>query len=105
MSGGWPYNTARWARLRRKVLAGEPMCRACASLGRHTPATDVDHIVPIRQGGPVWRLDGLQPLCAHHHSFKTGTYDKAGRPWSEWELRGCNPDGSPRDPDHPWNSA
>ena len=105
MSGGWPYNTARWARLRRKVLAGEPMCRACATLGKHTPAQDVDHITPIKAGGDVWTMGNLQPLCPTHHSLKTGAYDKAGRPWSEWERRGCNPDGTPRDPDHPWHSG
>lgn len=103
MSGGWPYYTARWARLRRKVLAKEPMCRACATRGQHAPGEHVDHITPIRQGGDVWSMDNLQPLCAQHHSMKTNQYDAKGIPWSEWEYRGCNADGTPRDPNHPWN--
>lgn len=74
-------------------------------MGQHTPATDVDHITPINRGGNAWNMDGLQPLCATHHSYKTNAYDRTGRPWSEWEQRGCNADGTPRDPDHPWNNA
>ena len=34
-------------------------------------ATDVDHIVPINQGGDPFTRSNLQPLCQHHHGLKT----------------------------------
>lgn len=74
-------------------------------MGQHTPALHVDHITPIRAGGDVWNMDNLQGLCPTHHSEKTKLYDDKGIPWSAWERRGCNPDGTPRDPDHPWHNA
>lgn len=101
-----PYKTRRWQRLRAKVLAAEPVCRACIVMASTTPAPSVhvDHITPISAGGDVWSMDNLQGLCASHHSIKTG-YDMRGTAWTEWERRGCNPDGSPRDPAHPWYTA
>ncbi|WP_366141808.1 HNH endonuclease signature motif containing protein, partial [Propionivibrio sp.] len=45
--------------------------RACPS---PTPATDVDHIVPIRRGGTN-KHENLQPLCHACHSRKTATQD------------------------------
>lgn len=65
------------------------------------PATDVDHKVPVSAGGAPFDPDNLQSLCHSHHSQKTAL-DKQGIPFHEWELRGCYPDGSPRDPSHPW---
>lgn len=50
---------ARWKRLRRIVFAtkgGE--CWRCGG-----PATEVDHVVPIRDGGTD-RLDNLRPVCS-----------------------------------------
>lgn len=54
-----------WRRLRLLILAGEPLCRQC---GR--AATDVDHIVPRRDGGPD-SAGNLQALCHRCHSSKT----------------------------------
>ena len=59
-----------WYKLRSHVLAEEPLCRMCAALGRVTPATDLDHILPKAQGGTD-RLDNLQPLCRACHDDKT----------------------------------
>jgi len=55
-----------WQRLRLLVLRGEPLCRHCGAA-----ATDVDHIVPKRAGGPD-TMENLQPLCHSCHSIKTG---------------------------------
>ena len=60
-----------WRRLRRMVLAREPLCRECQAMGRTVPATQVDHIVPLSEGGPN-SMANLQGLCATHHSQKTG---------------------------------
>ncbi len=60
----------RWQRLRRAVLAAEPLCRACKERGRLTVANEVDHIVPIVEGGTDERSN-LQALCKSCHSAKT----------------------------------
>lgn len=62
---------ARWERLRRMHLAGEPLCRMCLAQGRVTPAVLVDHIVPVRDGGAVLDDDNLQSLCRVCHDAKT----------------------------------
>lgn len=51
------------------------MCAHCATIGRVEPATEVDHVVPIRRGGA--RLDpaNLQALCKRCHSRKTMAED------------------------------
>lgn len=63
-----PTNSAAWRRLRARILAGEPLCRACARTGLLTPATDVDH-----EDGDATNNDemNLQPLCHRCHSTKT----------------------------------
>ena len=60
-----------WRKLRRMVLAREPLCRVCRARGIDTPATQVDHVVPLSAGGPN-TMANLQGLCATHHSQKTG---------------------------------
>ena len=43
-------NSTRWLKLRRIVLARDPVCRICGNAA----STDADHIVPIREGGAKW---------------------------------------------------
>ena len=66
------YGLAVWQRLRRLVLAEQPLCATCETEGRVTPATDVDHIEPHRG---TWDrfIDraNLQGLCHPCHSVKT----------------------------------
>ena len=62
---------ARWERVRMMHLRAEPLCRRCASLGYTTPATLVDHITPIADGGAVLDEDNLQSLCVRCHGIKT----------------------------------
>jgi 5-methylcytosine-specific restriction protein A len=69
-----------WQRLSRAVRADEPLCRLCAREGRTTPATLVDHIVPLRER-PDLRLvrSNLQPLCASCHSGVKQAQEAADR--------------------------
>lgn len=55
----------RWRRLRKYYLSKHPVCVRC---GR--PATEVDHIIPLADGG-THHEDNLQPLCKPCHSRKT----------------------------------
>ena len=60
------YKTRRWQLLRWRILNAEPACRECDA-----PASEVDHIVSLEDGGPPYHPDNLQPLCKPCHSRKT----------------------------------
>ena len=62
------YTTRRWKALRRRVLREQPWCAVCGM----RPATDVDHIIPLREGGPPFDRVNVQGLCKADHSAKTG---------------------------------
>lgn len=85
---------AAWRRLRACVLADEPLCRHCHALGSITPATDVDH---INDDASDNRRENLQALCHECHSRKTNA-DMGRR-----VNFGCDVNGMPLDPNHPWN--
>lgn len=59
------YNSRRWKYLRRRRLFLDPLC-SCGEI-----ATDVDHIVPIDDGGAPYELENTQSLCATCHGRKT----------------------------------
>ena len=97
----WPYNTARWQRLRKAHLAIEPLCRGCTP--RLTMANTVDHVTPISEGGPAFPgHDGLASYCPPCHSAKTARGAEAGAIRTTKPRKGCDAKGNPLDPDHPW---
>ena len=97
----WPYSSAKWQRLRRLHLQLEPLCRGC--LPRLVPANVVDHVVPISAGGPAFPgHEGLRSYCPTCHSAKTARGSEAGAVRSNKPRRGCDADGKPLDPGHPW---
>jgi 5-methylcytosine-specific restriction enzyme A len=103
----WPYSTTTWQRLRKAHLAIEPMCRWCWSIEHKiVTATTVDHILPISHGGePFPDHDGLASYCAACHSAKTARGSEAGAIKSAKPRRGCDANGAPFDPAHPWNRS
>jgi len=57
----------KWRRSRAAYLAEHPCCVVC---GDGTPATEVDHVIPLERGGTDdWY--NRQALCKPHHSAKT----------------------------------
>jgi hypothetical protein len=93
-------SSSAWKRLRAEVLASEPLCRMCAARGLVVPATDVDHI----QDSPDDftddnSRDNLQSLCHECHSLKTA------KSMGKSVSLGCDVNGLPLDPAHPWNRA
>jgi 5-methylcytosine-specific restriction protein A len=101
----WPYNSARWKRLRAEQLATFPLCEGCKP--RIVPANHVDHRRAISDGGepfpPVGT--GLASLCASCHSIKTVRGPEHGALQTTKPRRGCDAAGRPLDPSHPWHST
>jgi len=85
-----------WERLRGKALHRDRwLCQLCIKQGKQVNATQVDHITPKSHGGKD-ELSNLQCLCVPCHEMKTSR-DRTGRP-----AGGCDAQGLPLDPSHPW---
>ena len=50
-------------RLRGTILRRDPWCVLC----RERPSEEVDHIVPLREGGEPWKQSNLRGLCVTCH--------------------------------------
>lgn len=94
---------AAWQRVRLAHLAAEPLCRFCKRMGRITAATEVDHIVSIREA-PHLRLEdsNLRSLCKPCHSRRTARDQGFARGRAKLEP-GCDITGMPVDPRHHWH--
>lgn len=80
-----------------------PLCAKCLELGRVTIATELDHIIPLAEGGAD-TLENSQGLCAQCHKRKSEA--EAARAQGH-KVRGytaeAGVDGVPTDEFHPWN--
>lgn len=66
----------RWMTLRAFVMTrDEYRCCACGVPG---VGHEVDHVVPLEQGGAAWDAANLQTLCPTCHAAKTAA-QAAGR--------------------------
>lgn len=61
------YSTKKWRVTRRRKLRDSPTCEDCGL----ELATEVDHAVPIEEGGAPYALSNLRSLCARCHGRKT----------------------------------
>ena len=84
---------AAWRKLRESVLNMEPLCRHCKARGLIVAASEVDHINNVASDNDP---DNLQALCKSCHSRKTQA-DQGKR-----VSYGCDSNGMPLDPSHPW---
>ncbi len=68
------YDSAEWRQLRSAHLELHPECQDCAITGSVTPATQVDHVLLLRER-PDLALEpsNLKSLCKSCHSSKTLT--------------------------------
>jgi 5-methylcytosine-specific restriction protein A len=67
------YQTPRWRQVSKEVL--QAAGHRCSVEGCQRKATQVDHKVPVKQGGAPFDKSNLRPLCWNHHSSKTATED------------------------------
>lgn len=75
----------RYKRMRRAYLAENPRCAECERQGERRAAEELDHVVPVSEGGGMFDWDNLQGLCGPCHAAKTAgenTVDIPGR--AEW---------------------
>jgi len=56
--------------MRAAHLAKHPLCVMCEAEGRTEVATELDHIIPVSEGGSD-NPDNVQGLCTKHHRSKT----------------------------------
>lgn len=56
------YRTKRWRITRQRQLANHPLCE-CGQI-----ATDVHHIIDLKDGGNPWNPANLQSLCHSCHA-------------------------------------
>lgn len=70
--------TNAWLRVAKAFLDEHPFCAECLRHGKHTPATEVDHIVPHKGDRRLfWDAKNWQALCHECHSRKTFMEDGA----------------------------
>ena len=97
---GRPYDKRQWRDVVRPAqLAAHPLCKQCLELGQLIPATEVDHIIPVSEGGSWYEPENLMSLCKACHSVKTRGEQSGQR---RHRIKGCYFNGMPRDPNHPW---
>ena len=70
---------ANWRKLRKMVLSRSPICEDPFGLHKKygdivITATEVDHAIPLRNGGTN-EMSNLQALCKSCHSHKTVVED------------------------------
>ena len=65
------YRSTAWKKMRANYIIEHPFCVECQRYGKLTKATVVDHIIPIRMGGPQLEESNLQSLCAPCHTRKS----------------------------------
>lgn len=90
-------NGKAWRSLRRLVLMQQPLCRHCLRDGRTVLAREVDHVDNDPSNNDPANLVGL---CTPCHSRKTRRWMNG----DEGDVYGCDANGTPLDPAHPWNA-
>ena len=66
---GYDY---QWQQFRRLYLAMHQLCVDCEAIGMVAGATDVHHVVKLRDKPEAkYEEENLMPLCKHHHDTRT----------------------------------
>jgi len=84
---------------RQRRLRKFPLCAVCLEDGIVKATDEIDHIIPLDDGGPDTD-ENCQGLCFEHHRQKTN-YQRHGIE----RKHGYEASGRPLDPSHPWNAT
>lgn len=74
-----PRNSRQWRNLRAWHITQEPWCRVCRKKDVLTEAVEVDHIIPLSEGGQLLDPANLQSLCRPCHQKKSAEEDRQRR--------------------------
>ncbi|CAN5369360.1 hypothetical protein BH10PSE14_BH10PSE14_04480 [soil metagenome] len=85
----------------RRLRRTNGLCERCLAKGLTTIADVVDHTLPLAQGGEDVD-DNTRNLCDPCHLEVTAEQFEQGRAKG---MGGCDANGIPTDPAHPWNAA
>ena len=96
------YKSSLWLRLRAAVIRRSR--GICEVPGCGVPGKVVDHVIARGAGGPD-ALGNLRHLCREHDNQVMQRADGKRRSGGALTVKGCYPDGSPRDPNHPWHTG
>lgn len=103
------YGGTAWKAVRVEALKRDGYrCVVCNRSVAGKGQSRVDHILP-RSDYPHLSLDvnNLRTLCAEHDSHAHREKGRRGGGGGEREerfvIKGCDVDGKPLDPSHPWN--
>ena len=93
------YKQDRWRRVRMEALhLHKYQCAQCKTdLHDAGKQAQVHHVAPLEHAPHRgFDLFNLEPLCIRCHNKQHGRGERSG-------VYGCDVDGTPRDPAHPWN--
>lgn len=65
------YQSTSWKSLRNYKIQLHPLCEHCEAKGLIEPGKEIDHIIAIKDNGPMLSLDNLQTLCRSCHASKS----------------------------------
>jgi 5-methylcytosine-specific restriction protein A len=65
------YKTKRWQLRRKQVFERDPFCADGRVCEGKAPSVEVDHVVPLDQGGAPYAMDNLRGTCHACHEAKT----------------------------------
>jgi 5-methylcytosine-specific restriction endonuclease McrA len=98
------YQTPEWRALRLACLKRDGYrCVVCHTSVVGKGQARVDHIKRISDGGAPLELSNVRTLCVLHdnqsHREKAGG---GGQRVERFVIKGCDAQGWPLDPNHPW---
>jgi len=65
------YKTKMWQRRRMQVFSRDPLCADGRVCGGKAPSMEVDHVIPLDQGGDRYAMSNLRGTCSACHHAKT----------------------------------
>jgi hypothetical protein len=80
------YDTTEWRRMIKEFIAQHPRCIGCAAIGKQTPATIMDHVIPHKGDRSKFFRGPFQPLCSWCHGSTKRTLERM------LEVEECKPE-------------